>query len=764
MQLEHRQKLRKILFQARTTIHLIGVAGSGMSGLARLFLQHGHRVSGSDLRANAEVQKLEQLGLIFTEGHEGEWPEETELVVYSSAITERNPEMQKAEKKKILCARRGDVLAVWAEQRETVVVAGMHGKTTTASMLAHTLREAGWNSSYYVGAEIPILGVSARWDPLGAHFVVEADESDGSLVNYQPQHALILNIEEEHLDHYRNLEEILAVFRQVLDQTKGQVIYCLDDRNAALLCAQRERTVSYGFSDLAQYQAQEAVLESFSSRFLVVKDRQVLGRVSLQVPGRQNISNALGVLAMAMELGLPFHRATEALAQFQGARRRFELKYQSKDYAVVDDYAHHPTEIRATLSAAKNSRWQRVIAMFQPHRYSRTKLLRDEFATAFKDADALYLTDIYAASELPLEGISGETIAQAVRESGQTAVVYEKNASRLRAQLSRSLAPGDLVLTMGAGDIHQVASALSRELGWYEGLRAVLGAETKLVRGELMEKHTSIRIGGPAQLWCEPANEDDLAAAVRYAHQHSIPVTLIGRGTNLLVRDGGIAGLCLHLGSPCFNRIEVEGHFVTVGAGARLKSVVAEAKKHGLGGFEFMEGIPGNLGGALRMNAGAMQGWTMEVVEEVKSLDPQGNWRMTPRADLQVQYRRVPLFEQHIAVSARLRGQPAAVETINEKLQAYSQKRWSSQPAAPSAGCIFKNPGPCPAGKLIDELGLKNLSVGPARVSDVHGNFIVNDGGATAADVLELISKIQQTAQESRGIALETEVIVLGES
>jgi UDP-N-acetylenolpyruvoylglucosamine reductase len=294
-------------------------------------------------------------------------------------------------------------------------------------------------------------------------------------------------------------------------------------------------------------------------------------------------------------------------------------------------------------------------------------------------------------------------------------------------------------------------------------LKGLLKPESVLKRDEPLHKHTTMRIGGPAQLWFEPVDEDDLKLGLKFAHDRAIPVTFIGRGSNLLIRDGGILGLCVHLGQPHFTRIEVEGELVTVGAGARLKQIVADARKQGLGGFEFMEGIPGNMGGALRMNAGAMQGSTMEVVESIRSIDLQGHVHEIKKADMEIHYRHVPHFQTHIAVSAVLKGTPSSKEEINEKLKAYSNKRWTSQPAAPSAGCTFKNPGPMPAGKLIDELGLKNLSVGPARVSEVHGNFIVNDGGATADDVLQLIALIQGRVRETRQIDLHTEVIVLGE-
>jgi UDP-N-acetylenolpyruvoylglucosamine reductase len=530
-----------------------------------------------------------------------------------------------------------------------------------------------------------------------------------------------------------------------------------------LLCSHAAQGIGYGLSELATYRALDVHLQDFSSRFTVLRRGQLLGEITLEIPGAQNVCNALGVVALATELGVPWNQIVSALAEFRGASRRFEVKYRSQDYMVVDDYAHHPTEIKATLAAAKNSGWNRVIALFQPHRYSRTKALLGEFATAFQDASEVYITEIYAASEAAMAGVTGESVAEMVRANGHPNVHYEATLGRLRAAVNAVLQPGDLVITLGAGDIHRVAQHLAHGLTWFTELRGQLKAETVLKRDEPLHKHTTMRIGGPAQLWFEPIDEDDLKTGLRFAHDRGIPVTFIGRGSNLLIRDGGILGLCVHLGRPYFSRIEVEGEFVTVGAGARLKQIVAEARKGGLGGFEFMEGIPGNLGGALRMNAGAMQGWTMEVVDSVRSIDLFGHVHDVRKEDMEIHYRSVPHFQTHIAVSARLKGRPSSREEINEKLKTYSSKRWGSQPAAPSAGCIFKNPGPIPAGKLIDELGLKNLSVGSARVSEVHGNFIVNDGGATAEDVLQLIALIQSRARESRQIDLNTEVVVLGE-
>jgi len=762
MQTELKQRLEQLLKSGPQRIHLIGVCGSGMSGLARLLLAQGHVLSGSDLVPEQQASSYIPAGVRYFVGHHASHVDGVAVVVFSSAITAENPERKAAVEHGMICVRRAECLVVLSDAKSTYVIAGSHGKTTTASMLTHVLRQADANPSHYIGAQVPLLGANATWTS-GSPFVVEADESDGTLALFAPEASVILNIEEEHLDFYHSIEEIVQVFAQLCERTRGPIIYCADDKNSMLLCSNSPRGVSYGLSELATYRALDVRLENFSSRFTVLREGKLLGEMTLGVPGAQNVSNALGVIALATELGVAWNQMVSALAEFRGASRRFEVKYRSTDYMVVDDYAHHPTEIKATLAAARNSGWKRVLALFQPHRYSRTKALLGEFAGAFHDASEVFITEIYAASEAAMAGVTGESVAESVRADGHAHVHYESTLGRLRAAVNSALKPGDLVITLGAGDIHKVAQHLAQGLSWYTALSGLLKPESILKRDEPLHKHTTMRIGGPAQLWFEPVDEDDLRIGLRFAHDRGIPVTFIGRGSNLLIRDGGILGLCIHLGRPYFNRIVVEGELVTVGAGARLKQIVAEARKHDLGGFEFMEGIPGNMGGALRMNAGAMQGWTMEVVENVRSMDLLGHVHEVKKADMEIHYRSVPHFQNHIALSAQLKGVPSSKEEINEKLKAYSGKRWDSQPAAPSAGCIFKNPGPLPAGKLIDELGLKNLSVGSARVSEVHGNFIVNDGGATAEDVLQLIALIQSRARETRQIDLHTEVVVLGE-
>lgn len=755
--------LQKLLTRERHRVHLIGVAGSGMSGIAALLLELGHQVSGSDRVGTLETDRLQRLGLRFHVTHRAEDAGDADLVVYSSAIKDDNPILSEARAAGKPTIRRAEALAAMMLGKRGIVIAGMHGKTTTSAMTAHVFREGGLHPSHYVGAEIPILGTNAHWNPRGEYFVAEGDESDGTLRFFQPEHALVLNVEEEHLDFYADLAAIDAVFNQLLDHTTGDVFYCADDHHAARLCADRPRAISYGFSDGADYSAREIELRDFASVFCVLRGGDQLGEAVLNVPGRHNVSNALGVIALATELGIPFEKIVASLRHFQHARRRFEIKYASERYLLVDDYAHHPTEIRATLATARSIGRSRILTMFQPHRYSRTKALRKEFGVAFDQADCVVVADVYPASEAPLPGISGQTIADEVALHGHSDVAFQPRFDRLHCDVGNIIADGDMVLSLGAGNVHEQLSLLAADLVIAEKLQEIVGKEGLVRLYEPLAKHTTLRVGGPAQFWVEPRREQAFAEIIRLCRQENLPLFVIGRGSNLLVRDGGIRGVVLHPTGGEFDRLEVDGTEIHAGVGAKLKQVAYAGKTAGIGGLEWMEGIPGAVGGGLRMNAGAMGVQTFDNVARIRYLDAEGNPHTKTPAELEVGYRNVPSLKANYAVSAVFRGQPAPPDQIVRKLAQSQEKRRTSQPVAKSAGCAFKNPDTCPAGKLVDELGLKNCSVGRARVSEVHGNFLVNDGGATAADMLALIDKIKTVAREQRGIELETEVQIVGE-
>ncbi len=752
-------------------IHLIGVAGSGMSGLAGLLLALGHRVSGSDKVTTNETERLVHEGLVFHMPHRTGEVDHADLIIYSSAIRSGNVAFDEAKALKKMMALRAEVLAAIMLGKKGIIVCGMHGKTTTSTMAAHVLGEAGWNPSHYVGAEVPILGTNARWSSSGEYFIAEGDESDGTLTNYAPEYALILNIEPEHLDFYKTSEAIDAVFQRLISQTKGLFFYWADDLGAARLCANHPRAVSVGTDEACDYRYISLKKEKEGSSFEVIAKNKKLGRIFLSIPGTHNVNNAMLVIALALELGVPFKNIVMALDHFRGAKRRFELKYDGKGIRVFDDYGHHPTEIAATLSTAHsllhdapgNVSPGRLLVMFQPHRYSRTAAFQREFGTALLAADTVFVSDIYPANEHPLPGITGKNIVDVAQAQGHQSIFFEPHLEGMRYKLGAMMKPGDLVLSLGAGNIHEEGTRLVEDLMTRDRLLAVMGPGT-IQLYEPLSRHTTMRVGGPAQFWAEPETEEGFARLVKKCFEEKIPLMVMGRGSNLIVRDGGILGVVVHLARGCFAESHVKGSFITAGVGVKLKQLSSLARQSGLAGFEWMEGIPGNLGGGLRMNAGAMGRQTFEQVIGLHYVDQQGNRGTITPQELEIFYRDVPFLKNHYVVSATLQGHPGSIEEIDRLMQTSWHHRRETQPIAASAGCVFKNPSrELPAGKLIEQLGLKNCSVGKARVSEIHGNFIVNDGGASAADVLGLIEKIKSQALEQRGIKLETEVQIVGE-
>lgn len=745
-------------------IDLIGVAGSGMSGLASLLLSLGHKVNGSDKVTTLETERLEKMGLQFFSPHSEKEVEDCDMVIYSSAIKPGNVAYEAAYKQGIPLVRRAEALAAVMANKKGVVVGGTHGKTTTSALTAHVLRQGGLKPSHYVGAEIPILGANAHWDSEGELFVAEGDESDGTLVNFHPEHSIILNIEAEHLDFYDGIEAIKTVFRQLLSQTPGYWVHCAEDPVAREVCA-GPQGVSYGWSRDFDFSANILAMKPAQSDFEVYQKDTLLGVATLGIPGKHNVSNALAAIALATKLGVPFESIQHALKSFRGAKRRFEIRHSGERFTVVDDYGHHPSEIAATLATAKGLQPQRIVCLFQPHRYSRTQLLKKEFGASFGDVNELFVTDVYAASEKPLPGVSGETIVEEVKAQSATKAQSTPTLLQSRDKVGNAIRPGDLLITLGAGNVHEVGRCIARDLPVLEKLWALLEANAGGIARlyEPMARHTTFLIGGPAQYWIEPRSIEGFAEIVRYLRAQSVPIRVIGRGSNLLVKDGGIRGAVIHPSKGEFEDVRVEGETLIVGVGTRLKKIASAARNAGLGGFEWMEGVPGNLGGAIRMNAGAMGSETFDQIVSVRFIDTDGQLKEKPLAEIIHHYRSVPEFEERYIVSAVLKGTPAEPADIDTKLAASHHKRRTSQPVGASAGCAFKNPEVCGAGKLIDELGLKGRSVGKAIVSDIHGNFIVNSGGATARDVLDLVAEIQEIAQRERGVQLEMEVKVIGE-
>ncbi len=753
-----------------STVYLVGIGGCGVSGLAHLLLDLGFRVVGSDLAANEETRQLAERGATIHLGHHAEQLAAAHpiLVAYSSAIRLDNPELKAAERLQIPLARRALLLAALVHRQRGICVAGMHGKTTTSALLAFALENLGANPSYAIGALVPQLARHARLSVASENlFIAEADESDGTLSEFRPQHAIVLNVDAEHLDFYANLDAICREFANFAQQTADTLVFCADDPRLAELFARRPGAISYGFHPLANYRL---VVTSAASGFEVWHSGQKLGDFTLRLIGEKNISNAGSVIALLHRLGYAPEQIARAIADFTGAARRQQELFSDARFRVFDDYGHHPAEIQATLQAFKSLGARRLLVAFQPHRFTRTQSLMGEFATCFGQADLLWVADIYAASEPEIPGVTSAKLVEAIHTT-QTAE-HVPSLDGLRRALRAAMLPGDVVLFLGAGDITKAAHQLAAELReesvssneqLLAELTASLSPESIVRRDEPLAKRTTLRVGGKADLYVEPASEDDLSRLLKFCARHQLKFTLLGRGSNLLIKDGGIRGVVICLNHPNFSRLEITGDKLSCGAGVKLKAVSVEARRAGLAGLEFLEGIPGSLGGSMRMNAGAMGSWLFDVVEKIRFMDYAGVAHERVASEVNVEYRGCPLFKNHIALGAVLKGQPTAAETVAARMQQYSSKRWESQPKEPSAGCIFKNPTTIPAGKLIDELGLKGTRVGGAMVSDVHGNFIVNADNATASDVLSLIEVVKQRAKSARGIELETEVEILGE-
>ncbi len=745
-------------------IHLIGVAGSGMSGLARMLMEIGHRVSGCDRTTSGETERLQQAGLDFYSPHSATPVQDAQIVVYSSAIREDNVALRAAREAGIPCIRRAECLAAILNSKKGIVVAGTHGKTTTSSLTAHLLREGRLRPCHYVGAEIPVLGANAHWNGESEYLVAEGDESDGTLVNYLPEYSVILNIEAEHLDYYRDLDHIKSVFNTLCSQTRGKIIYCKSDPGAADVCSAYPNSISYGWED-ADYTADEVEVKSGRTVYTIHHGAQTLGRVELGVPGRHNVLNSLAAVALALELGCDFAAIVRGLASFAGARRRFETKYLSRNYRIVDDYGHHPTEIAATLATARSLKPARLVVLFQPHRYTRTKLLRNDFGRVLKEVDHLFVADVYPASEVPIPGISGQTIVDAVLEQGGKQAQFLPNLQRAHHVIGNFLRPGDLFLTLGAGNVHDVGTRIANDMRLIAEMQQECGDSFTARLYEPMNRHTTIGVGGNAQFWLEPDSVATARAVLAFFKDRNIPVYFVGRGSNLVVRDGGIRGAVIHLSNGEFEELRTDGCCITAGAGVKLKKLAAFAEANGIAGFEWMEGIPGCVGGSLRMNAGSMGGDMWGIFRSAVAMDKEGELLHFDKATMQgAQYRLTPEFEHNIVLTATFCGVPGDHAEIEAKMQQFHEKRRASQPQQPSAGCTFMNPSAdLPAGKLISDLGLKGHAIGGAQISELHANFIVNTGSAKATDVTELIDFVRRRARQERGVELKTEVQVIGE-
>ena len=747
----------------------------GLGPLAIYAAELGFSVSGADdAPADAMRVWLERAGVALTSPDH--IPEAAELLVVSSAIPSAHPALAVAGKRGLQVVRRGEFLAELARHRRLVAVCGSHGKTTTTAMLVVALRAAGLAPGYVGGGLFSDDTTPPAAAGASELLIAEIDESDGTIGRFAPFLTLVVNLDWDHPDHYRTQADLEATFAALLSRTAGPVLINATCELSVRAASARDGVFTFGrggsYALVSSAPAGPARLDlRLDGRFL-----PGLPAASVRAFGDFNALNATAALAAAHLLGANLR--PDFLSGYPGVRRRQAVLASGAAFTVVEDYAHHPSEIAALLTGLRLRlpAEGRLRVVFQPHRYSRTKQFRAGFAAALSAADALYLLDVYGAGESSAAGGTTADLVEILRAAspGLPVVHLAGEHSPVYDRLTADLRPGDLVAIVGAGDLDVSARAWLAAFPWSAWWDRVASAatphvsvDTKLQREISLADKTTLRVGGAARLYAEPANDSDLVGLVRAARSLGLRVLPLGRGSNLLVPDEGVDALVISLRHPFWESFApLPDGRIRVGAGLRLKNLCGLAAKAGFVGFEFLEGIPGNVGGSLRMNAGAMGGWIFDVVESVDLVTLAGERRTLPKSAMHVDYRHCAELDSAIALGAVLR--PPASDTaksaaeINRQIDVYRDKRRKTQPREPSAGCIFKNPPGDSAGRLIDSAGLKGAREGDAEVSPVHANFIVNHDRARAADVITLVRRVRAQVEKAHGVRLEPEVLLYG--
>lgn len=750
----------------KETYLFIGVGGMGMAPLAGWMAHAGYSVVGYDDNLQERVSRfLVEAGVVLQDFVFPEQLVGIKMVVYSSAIQASHPLLAAAREQGVATLRRGEMLAEVAQSKRLIAVVGSHGKTTTSGMIAHGVRQCGVAANYILGGLFndeslpPSQYVESDW------LIAEVDESDGTIDHFSPEVTVILNVDWDHADRYSSGEMLDAAFRQLISRTKAQVLLSTDGNLTG-------RFIETGGAELLTYgETGDFCVQSSSDGYLSLSGH--LDEAEIEAPGVGRFNRINGAAALAVLKLLSAELPVDVLSSFCGMARRQTMLHCDEQMMVVEDYAHHPTEIEALFDCLRAmAPERRLVVVFQPHRYSRTKQFKQDFAETLQTADQLFLLPVYAAHEAVLEG---GTIAELAQEfKGEPAEVLTMDLAGMRRLVAAIGSEPSVVAFVGAGDIDQFGGLYTSmrrcefdtNAAWRDYLKSRVSSECVLKEQEPLANKTTMRIGGAARFYAEPANVCDLRALLRAAKLFDLETFCLGRGSNLLVPDAGFSGLVIRFSGKAWRRTEVlsDGR-IWAAAGVRLKEICGSAAKAGLAGFEFLEGIPGAIGGALRMNAGAMGNWMFDVVERVQFLDESGQLQDLPKEAFHFGYRKVEEISRGIALGVILKSVDVENEaSIRERMEDYSSSRKASQPRDPSAGCIFKNPEGNFAGKLIDTYGVKGMRVGAAEVSDVHGNFIVNRGGASSADVIELVRRVRAVIRGKSGYVLEPEVLLLGQS
>lgn len=747
-------------------IYMVGVAGMGMCPLAIYLAQVGHNVTGMDDNMQPGVAAILKKNKVKID-YSKQIPDSCNLIVYSSAIDFKNKIFIQAKERGIPFIRRGDYLAQIANGKKLIAIVGSHGKTTTTAMLIHALNASKFNFSFFLGALFRSQKIFPARYSLSDWIVAEVDESDGSIDSFCPEITLVINFDWDHPSHYTSVADLEKTFYNLFTRTRQAVIIPEN-------CLYLQKLVKNGLScDLLTYGLNGDYGGTFyfnSQGNMKLSTYGLLPRIECDIPnkGLFNAHNALAALSVVYFLLNDL--LEEPFKGFPGVKRRQELLYESQNFMVMMDYAHHPTELEALLNYVCSIANRPCIIVFQPHRYSRTQAYYKDFAQVLNKADRIILLPVYAANEPLLKSGTSQRIVDSFEGPAEKLKLIDYDRQQLFKALPSTYTQKSMnLLFVGAGDIELLALEYIKYLkwtDWWQSFSLKVAVATKVSENEPLASKTTMRLGGSARFYIEPVSLDDLIHAVKGAYAVECPIFILGRGSNLIVPDEGFEGLVIRLNHSHWKEVrDLGGGRIWVGAGARLKEICGYACKSGLAGFEFLEGIPGSLGGSLRMNAGAMGGWLFDVIESIKCITLDGRIKEFSKEDLNLGYRFCKNLENAFAIGAILKSPEIQhQEVIRQKLNLFATKRKATQPREPSAGCIFKNPEGNHAGKLIEASGLKGLSVGAAEVSCIHCNFIINKGGATSNDVVQLIRTIQDRVHKASGVYLEPEVLFLGKN
>ena len=767
--------------------HLMGVCGVGVAGVAFLLKARGWRVDGCDASPDGALARwLVERGVAVSSGHDvahimGSGNTGPALLIHTAAAPSDHPEIVAARTAGMTVCRRGEALAALVGLRRGVAVCGAHGKTTTTCFTTRLLQELHAEPDWCIGGTTPTLGGVAGVGK-GGLLVVEADESDGTLAQYHPAVTVLLNIDLDHLEHFDGEEALVDCYRQAVAQTREGVAFCVDDARARQVAeSSGVRHLGFGFDAAAELRAHVLALEKASSTSEIFLRGENLGSVTLSVPGRHNILNALAALAAVQMLGFDLRAALAALprAASELPGRRFEQVASSGGVWVIADYAHHPAEIRALVAAARLQDAQRIVAIFQPHRYTRTKALGVDFPGAFDGVDEVVLAPVYAASEPPMEEGGIADLYGRFRE------LRPDRPARLARSLEeawegvrRMLRTGDLLLIVGAGDVVKIANWAVRDLesgAWGEatplsaraGAAASVAAELSRVEGLTVTPGRELAdvlfygVGGRADVFAEATTPEALRALLAWTASHDVACHILGAGANTWASDLGVAGVVARMRGAAWRDFVRRDAEVEVGCGWHGPALLDRLESEGLSGLEFLEGVPGQVGGWLAMNAGAHGGELSAHVATITCLNADGSESIVDANNAGFGYRHCAALEIRIACRVVLRLAKDAPEAIRARRAAIRAKRLPLV-GLRTAGSVFCNPPGDFAGRLLDAAGCKKLRIGGASVYERHANVVVASDGATASDVLALLAIMRRRVWARFGVQLKLENRMLG--